>query len=178
MYRTALPVLLGLALPLYSQAIPTASRAADIQIGVGYASGRPDYIHHTFPGITAYADIDLRPHFGAEIEFHSIVDSSGSQMSERTYELGGRYRRTYGVFVPYAKGMFGLGQFKYPQGLTTLDYWLFAGGVGADIRLTDRIRVRSEYEYQRWMGFSNGGLSPQIVTFAVAYHFPARLRSR
>ena len=178
MHRIALPVMLGLALPLYSQAVPTASRAANIQAGIGYTIGRPDYVHRTFPGITVYADMDLRPHFGAEAEFHDLVDSGGSQMAEHSYSLGGRYLRSYGPFVPYAKGMLGLGQLKYPQGVATLDYWLFAGGAGADFKLTDRVRLRGEYEYQRWTGFPNGGLQPQLVTFAIAYHFPAARRRR
>ena len=178
MHRIALSLLLGLALPLYSQAIPTASRTANVQVGIGYAIGRPDYVRWAFPGITAYADVDLRPHLGAEAEFHSIFDGGGSQMTERTYLLGARYRRSYGPFAPYVKGMFGLGQLKYPQVLTTFDYWLFAGGAGADFRLTDRICLRGEYEYQRWTGFPNGGLHPQLVTFAIAYHFPAGLRRR
>ncbi len=178
MHRIALPVLLGLASPLFSQAVPTASRAADVQIGIGYASGRPDYVHRTFPGLAAYVDVDLRSHLGGEVEFHDIVDTSGSQMAERTYDIGARYRRTYGPLVPYAKGMFGVGQLKYPQGTAVLDYWMFAAGAGADFKLTDRIHLRGEYEYQRWTSFPNGGLSPQLITFAVAYHFPGGLRRR
>jgi outer membrane protein with beta-barrel domain len=177
-HRIALWVLLGLASPLSSQAIPTASRAADVQIGIGYSVAHPGYIPRIFPGVTAYADIDLRPHLGIEAEFHQVADHSGSQMAERTYELGARYMRNYGPLVPYGKGMFGLGQFKYPQGLTLLDYWIFAGAAGADFKLTNRIHLRGEYEYQMWTGFSNGGLHPQIVTFAVAYHFPAGLHRR
>lgn len=169
--RLALLVLLGLAPPVFSQAIPTASRVNDAQVGVGYALGRPDYVHRTFPGISAYADVDFRTHLGGEAEFHSIFDSNGSQMAERTYELGARYHRTYGSLVPYAKGMFGIGQFKYPAGLTTLSYWMFAGAGGLDLKLTRRWNVRGEYEYQDWTGFPNGGFHPQIVTIAVAYHF-------
>jgi hypothetical protein len=169
--RLALSALLGLATPLFSQAIPTASRVADAQVGIGYAMGRPDYVHRTFPGISAYADVDFHTHLGAEAEFHSIFDRNGSQMAERTYELGARYRRTYGSLVPYAKGMFGLGQFKYPTGLTTLSYWMFGGAAGVDLKLTRRFNVRGEYEYQDWVSFPNSGFHPQIVTIAVAYHF-------
>ena len=177
-HRIALSVLLGLAAPLLSQAIPTASRTADVQIGIGYSGARPGYVPRTFPGITAYADIDFRPHLGVEAEFHYLADHGGSLMVERTYELGARYLRSYGPVVPYAKGMAGLGQFKYPQGLVTLDYWIFAGGAGADFKLAPRIHLRGEYEYQRWAGFSNSSLHPRIVTFAVAYHFPGSLRHK
>ena len=177
-HRIALPVLLGLAPPLLSQATPTASRAADVQAGIGYSIARPDYIQSTLPAITAFADFDLRPHLGAEAEFHDVIGRADSRIAERSYELGGRYLRTYGRLVPYAKGMFGLGQFQYPHGAPTLDYWLLAAGAGTDYKLTERIHLRGEYEYQCWGGFANGGLHPQIVTFAVAYHFPGTLRRR
>lgn len=177
MHRFALPLLLGLATPLFSQATPTASRAADVQVGIAYSIARPGYIRGTLPGIAAYADLDLRPHLGAEAEFHQVSDSS-SGMAERTYELGARYRRTCGPLVPYAKGMFGLGQFQYPHGEPTRDYWLLAAAGGADLKLTERIHLRGEYEYQRWAGFIDGGLHPQIVTFGIAYHFPGTLRRR
>ena len=178
MYRIALPVLFGFALPVSSQAIPTASRAADVQVGIGYSAARPDYVHRTFAGYAGYADLDLRPHIGAEVEFHSIFDTAGSQLAERSYELGLRYRTTYRRLVPYAKGMFGLGRLKYPGGLATLDYPLLAPGIGADFAVSAHIHLRGEYEYQHWTGFNKGGLHPQIVTFAVAYRLPTRPGSR
>jgi len=159
-----------------AQAIPTASRAADAQIGIGYAMGKPDYVQQTFPGLTAYADFDFRPHLGIEAEFHSISSTSGDQMREQTYEIGGRYFRTYGPLVPYAKGMVGIGNLRYPQGLAILNYTMFAGGAGVDVKLTARLRVRAEYEFQKWTSFPNGGLNPQIVTLGVAYHFDGGLR--
>jgi len=176
--RIALTVLLGAAYPLSSQAIPTASRAADAQVGFGYAAGRPDYVQQTFPGLAAYADLDLRPHLGVEAEFHQIASTSGNLMREQTYEIGGRYLCTYGALVPYIKAMAGIGVLRYPQGLTTLGYAMFAGGAGADLKLTTRIHLRGEYEFQKWTSFPNGGLTPQIVTVGVAYHFDGRLRSR
>lgn len=174
--RLALAFLLGGSSILYGQAGPTASRAGDLQIGVGYSLGRPDYVPQTFQGVTAYTDFDFRQHLGVEAEFHQINNTSGYQSFERTYEVGGRYLRTYGPLVPYVKAMVGRGQFEYPYAQTELAYTMYAGGIGADFKLGSYLRIRGEYELQKWSGFPNGGLAPQIVTIGLAYHFAGRLR--
>ena len=172
--RLALLFLLGGASVLYSQAIPTASRTGDVQIGAGYSIARPDYVQQTFPGFAAYADFDFRPHIGVEGEFHQVYSTNGDQSYERTYAIGGRYFRTYGALVPYVKAMVGRGDFNYPFGQTELGYNLFAAGVGADFKLGPWLRVRGEYEFQKWSSFPNGGFTPQIVTIGAAYHFAGR----
>lgn len=169
--RLALAFLLGGASTLFGQAVPTASRLADVQIGAGYAMGRPDYVRQTFQGFTAYGDVDFRPHIGLEAEFHQVNSTNGDQSYERSYEIGGRYFRSYGSLVPYIKGMIGRGNFNYPTDQTNLAYTLYAGGVGADFKVGSLLRVRAEYEFQKWTDFPNGGLTPQIVTIGVAYHF-------
>ena len=172
--RLALSFLLGGASALYSQAVPTASRTGDVQIGAGYSIARPDYVQQTFPGFAAYADFDFRPHIGIEGEFHQVYSTNGDQSYERTYAIGGRYFRTYGALVPYVKAMVGRGDFNYPFGQTELGYNLFAAGVGADFKLGPWLRVRGEYEFQKWSSFPNGGFTPQIVTIGAAYHFAGR----
>ena len=174
--RLALALLLGGASSLHAQATPTASRAGDLQVGLGYSLAKPDYGQQSYQGFAAYADFDLRSHFGLEAEFHQVSGPSGQQSFQRTYELGGRYLRSYGALVPYLKAMAGRGDFNYPFGDTDLAYTLFAGGVGVDYKLSPSLRLRGEYELQRWSGFAPSGLNPQILTFAVAYHFAAKPR--
>ena len=169
--RFALSFLLGGASVLCAQAIPTASRTADVQIGVGYSIARPDYPPHTnAQGFAAYADFDFRSHLGVEAEFHQVYSTTGNQSFQRTYEIGSRYFRTYGPLVPYAKLMIGRGDFNYPFGQTQLGYNMFAAGLGADYKLGPYLRVRGEYEFQKWTSFPNAGLTPQIVTIGFAYH--------
>jgi Outer membrane protein beta-barrel domain len=174
--RLTLSFLLGGVSIAFGQAAPTAARPGDAQIGIGYNLGRPDYIPQNFQGVTAYADFDFRAHFGVEAEFHQINNTSGYQSFERTYEIGGRYLRTYGPLVPYVKAMVGRGYFEYPYGQTELDYNMFAVGVGADVKVGPYLRIRGEYELQKWASFPNGGLAPQIVTIGVAYHLSGRPR--
>jgi hypothetical protein len=132
---------------------------------------KPDYVHQTFQGFTAYGDLDFSRHLGVEAEFHQVFSTNGDRSFERTYEIGGRYFRTYGPLVPYVKAMVGRGDFSYPFGYTELGYNMFAGGVGADFKMGPYLRVRGEYEFQKWTSFPNGGFTPQIVTVGVAYHF-------
>ena len=172
--RLALAFLLGGGSTLYAQAIPTAARTGDAQIGVGYSMAKPDYVQQTFQGFTAYGDFDFTLHLGVEAEFHQVFSTNGDQSYERTYEIGGRYFRTYGPMVPYVKAMIGRGDFNYPFGQTELGYNMFAGGVGADFKLGRYLRVRGEYEFQKWTSFPNGGFTPQIVTIGVAYHFAGK----
>jgi len=158
--------------------MPTASRTADAQIGGGYSIARPGYAPQTFPGFTAYADFDFRSHLGAEAEFHQVYSTRGDGSYERSYEIGGRYFRTYGRVVPYVKAMIGRGDFNYPFGNADLAYTLYAGGAGADFKLGPFLRIRAEYELQKWTNFPNGGLTPQIVTFGIAYHLAGKAGSR
>ena len=163
---------------LRAQANPTASRAGDLQIGVGYTIAKPDYGQQNFQGLTAYADFDLRSHLGLEAEFHQVSTTSNNQSYQRTYEVGGRYFRAYGHLIPYIKVMIGRGDFNYPFGQTDLAYNLFAAGLGADYRIRPSLSLRAEVEMQRWSGFTNGGLNPQLVTLGLAYHFASKPRSK
>jgi opacity protein-like surface antigen len=171
--RLTLLFLCGGTSVLLAQSLPTASRAGDLQIGAGFIIARPDYVQNTFNGFAAYADFDFRPHLGVEAEFHQIA---GDQIHQRTYEIGGRYFRTYGPFVPYVKAMIGSGDFDYPTGLANLVYTMFAVGAGADLKLSDRLHLRGDYEFQKWASFPNGGLTPQLVTIGAAYHFTGKPR--
>ena len=78
--------------------------------------------------------------------------------------------------MPYLKAMIGRGDFSYPFGQTDLSYTLYAGAIGADYVLSAHLRLRADYELQSWYGFPNQGLTPQILSVAVAYHFSGKTR--
>jgi hypothetical protein len=46
------------------------------------------------------------------------------------------------------------------------------------VKVGEHLRVRGEYEFQKWTSFPNGGLTPQLVTFGVAYHFTGTRRDK
>ncbi len=172
--RLALLFLLGGAASLLGQSLPTASRQADAQIGVGYTLARPGYVQQTFQGFAAYADLDLNRHLGVEAEFHQANSANGDKSYQRTYEIGARYFRTCGPLVPYVKAMVGRGDYIYPTGQTGVAYNMFAAAAGADFKLGQYLRLRGEYEFQKWTTFQNGGLTPQLFTLGVAYHFAGK----
>ena len=174
--RLALALLLGGASILHAQATSTASRAGDLQIGVGFSTAKPDYGTQSFQGVTAYVDFNRHSHFGLEALFHQVSSTNSNQSYQRTYEVGGRYFRTYGPLVPYIKVMIGRGDFNYPFGQTDLSYNLYAGALGVDYELGPHIRLRADYELQSWYGFPNEALTPQILSVAIAYHFSGKNR--
>jgi Outer membrane protein beta-barrel domain len=164
--------LLGTAPILHAQSAPTASRALDLKIGGSFATANSDYADR-YNGGAAYINFDFLPHIGVEGEFHFVKDSS--DLYEKTYEVGGRYFRTYGKFVPYAKVMYGRGVFNFPalaDGFRpNLAYNLAAGGIGVDYKVKRYLYVRADWEYQNGFGFQNSSLSPSILTVGAAYHF-------
>ncbi|HEY6377478.1 MAG TPA: outer membrane beta-barrel protein [Edaphobacter sp.] len=166
--------LLGGISSLHAQATPTASRRGDLQIGGGYTNANTDYLPYRVSGGTAYFTYDFKPHFGLEGDFRFIKDSP-TNYYEKSYEIGGRYFRTYkDRWVPYARVMYGRGVFNFANnGVTTanLAYNLVAGGAGLDYKLRPYLNIRGDYQYQRWFGFPQNGLTPGLITIGAAYHF-------
>ena len=75
--------------------------------------------------------------------------------------------------------MAGRGVFNFPPSPSDLSagpaanlaYNIWAVGIGSDYSLRPSLNVRIDYEYQRWNGFPPNGLSPEVFSFGVAYHF-------
>jgi hypothetical protein len=167
----------GVAVPgLLGQANPTASRRADLQIGVGVVGGLSDYDPSMLKGVALYATLDLTNRLGAEFVIHQANTFSGDKVYERSYEIGPRYHRTCGPFLPYVKVLYGRGVFNFPDSMTNLAYNLIAVGGGADIALASFLNVRADYEYQGWFSFPPTGLTPQLLTIGVAYHVPGAMK--
>jgi opacity protein-like surface antigen len=183
---------------VHAQAHDTAGRLGDLQIGGGVALGSSDYTNNMLRGYALYADFDFNAHYGVEAEFHQVNDPNSS-LYERTFEVGGRYHLNLrSRFKPYVKLLYGRGVFNSPvysytipvagcdptvttctYTITTtnfnLAYNMFAAGAGIDVSVLPRLNVRADYEYQDWLsgpGLTNG-LTPQVFTIGVAYHFPA-----
>jgi hypothetical protein len=176
--------MLGGASIAHAQASPTATRFGDFKIGGGFTSLSSDYLSSRFNGAAAYADLDFTHHLGVEAEFHFATDSNGSGEYEKTYEIGGRYHRTYGRFLPYAKVLVGRGVYNYTQPyradlstsvrylpVANLAYTLIAAGAGVDYKLLHHVYLRGDWEYQRWFNFQGSSLSPNLLTVGAAYHF-------
>ncbi len=156
---------------LHAQAAPAAEKTGGLQAGVGYVRGHPDYSPMNFNGFTVYGDADLWKHFGIEAEFHRISTSNTVNISEMTYEVGGRYRYPIGPVSPYVKVLGGRGTFNFGSSNQNGGYAMYAGGGGIDFRVQRSITVRVDYEYQRWGSFPPRGLQPSVATIGAAYSF-------
>ena len=149
-------------------------------VGAGYTSAESDYADASRASTSTVISTFSR-HFGVEGELPQRQDASNSILYEKTYEVGPRYFRTYGPFVPYVKIMIGHGVFNYPpiyargtgsgarQPRPTTD----AGGFGIDYQGAARTSTSAaDFEYQKWSGFRRTrSLSPSSSTFGAAYHF-------
>jgi hypothetical protein len=172
---TRIVILIGLLSTvsmLHAQSEPTATRLGDLKIGGAFSTANSDY-GGRYNGGAAYVDFDFLPHIGVAGEFHFVKDPS--DLYEKTYEVGGRYFRTYRKFVPYAKVMYGRGVFNFPplgDGFrANLAYNLVAAGLGTDYKVKPWLYVRADWEYQSWFGFQSSSLSPSILTIGAAYRF-------
>ncbi len=169
-----------LSTALGAQAIPTASRVGDLQVGALFNVTSPDYASNTLRGLGAYATFDFRTHWGVEAAFHQSNDPDSREgIYERTFEVGPRYVLHFGQLRPYGKFMVGRGVFQFPPdprhpengSVANLAYTIWAGGFGADYRVSPFVNIRADYELQRWGSFPPNGLSPRVLSVGVAYHF-------
>ncbi len=162
------------ALPAGAQSLPTASRIGDLQFGGGFtiAHSAYNFIPIKLFGETGYTDFAMRPHWGGEFDFHRVISSQDSTVHETTFEIGPRVFFTRGRLTPYAKIFYGRGVYNFNHNLANIAYNIYTFGGGADIRITDRINLRGDYEYQNWMSFPLGTLHPSVITIGAAYHFP------
>lgn len=190
--RLALFVAIALAAAsLHGQAVATASRLADLQVGATFSAASPDYTASIYNlaqptkgelnwhGYGAYADLGLRYHLGLEFAFHQL-SGPDPVLYERTFEIGGRYLIPIRRFEPYGKAMIGRGVFNFAainasgqsEQIANLGYNTQALGGGLDLRLLPGLNIRVvDYEYQKWDNFPPNKLNPQILSFGVAYHF-------
>jgi opacity protein-like surface antigen len=191
----ALSLVYASSLPALGQVDATEIRVGDLQAGGGFSYATPDYGPQNLSGFNFYATFDFREWLGIEADFHQVNSGTASKIYERTYEIGPRVVRHYGRFAPYAKVLIGRGVFNYPPDCldrttflptscnspnvdpsttgasANLAYNEVAFGVGVDVNVTRRINARLDYEYQDWFGFTPSGLTPQVYSVGVAYHF-------
>ncbi len=156
---------------------PTAKRAADLQLGVGFSYGKHDYEFTPLDdgtrinGLSFYGTLDVRPHLGVEVAFHQLGTHKSDHEYERSYEIGPRYVLHFNRINPYARVAYGRGVFNFPQDIANLAYNMGVIAGGVDVNVLRHVNVRGEYEYQRWFSFPIHNLQPQMVTVGVAYHF-------
>ncbi len=113
------------------------------------------------------------PTSGVTGEFHLV--EGPHDVYEKTYEVGGRYYRTYGKFVPFAKVMYGRGVFNFPplgDGFhANLAYNIAAIGIGTDYKVKPGSTSAATGNIRHGSAFVNSSLTPNILTVGAAYRF-------
>ena len=127
-------------------------------------------------GCGGFANLRWTSHIDIEGNVRWLPWNDYPQTSERTLLAGPRYIfRRFGKFEPYGKFLVGDGTIHYPYKIGTDSYFALAPGGGVNYRLSRRLTVRAEYEYQIWLnspGFTNEpkhALHPNGLNVGFAY---------
>lgn len=166
---------------LIAQAIPSATRGGFvIWAGGEYSNFQSDFEGNRIGGIGVYADLDRSPHWGAEAEARWFRLESTNGQASSNYLAGARYRFPFkdNKIFPYAKFLVGSGIMTYPSDIGHGSYFAYVPGAGVDFRISRRVSLRTEYEYQRWPaapgfpGIPSHGLSPNGFSMGAAWRLP------
>lgn len=150
----------------------------------GCASNLPFRCSHQVMGPTAFFDFNVQSRWGAEGEARWLNWHGLGNEQITNYLLGGRYRiAQFGRASGWAKMLLGGGWIQtpdYPQaGSLKGSYFAYVPGFTGQYRLTRRISLRGDYEYQFWPSFAGGvdssgqshnnGLTPNGFSVGIAY---------
>jgi len=146
--------------------------------GSFYSFFNADYASNHMTGVGTYVDWTppMFMHIGVEGEARWLMFNGANQFKEYNYLAGPRYAIQVGRRLrPYAKVLAGAGEIDFPYDLAHGGYLAIAPGGGADYMLSDRWRVRADYEYQIWpraVGIPNipgSVLKPNGVSVGISF---------
>jgi opacity protein-like surface antigen len=159
-----------------AQAVPDAEKGrASLWAGAGYSRFQPDFGPNTMGGITGFASLNLG-RWGVEASARFLRFSSFHSETQSTGLAGARYFVfPMGRLRPFAGFLGGVGVMHYPFEIGNGSYLIYAPYGGAEYRITPRIAVRADYEYQFWpaapgiAGEPSHGLTPNGFTVGAAW---------
>jgi opacity protein-like surface antigen len=199
MKKTLLPWGFLVVLPCIALAQSRESANAKIPVvtaGAEFSIFNPDFYcksnspvecdgGHLIKGIGIFGDYNLRGRWGVEGEARWLHFGGLDGQVESTYLVGPRiklYRhRALSVWAKFLVGDGVITSAHYP-GPNTFQGSLFvyAPGAAVDYRISRKLSLRADYEFQRWPKFGvgslngvnhNNGLTPNGFSFGVAYVF-------
>ena len=159
-----------------AQASPTATRRAEIQVGVAGSLYTLDYSEGHEEGFTVYGDLDVTKHLGLEALYRNASIITPHDIGENHLLAGPRFHLQRGRFSPYAKFLVGEGTINFQQGYNVTayseHYFIYAPGGGVALHVARHVNVRLiDFEYQLWPGFAPHGLTPYGASVGAAYTF-------
>jgi hypothetical protein len=153
------------------------------------SSNIPFHCTNQLVGPTVFFDFNMYSRYSAEGEARWLHWNGYNGQIESNYLIGPRYQiYRYHRLNFWLKFMFGGGWITTPgypvAGSLKGSYFAYAPGGAVDYRLTNRLSLRADYEYQLWPSFAgpetfsstgvvehNHGLTPNGFSFGVAYRF-------
>jgi hypothetical protein len=160
----------------YGQALPTADRNLQVQIGGAVSLGNPDYDDKDIKGVSLFVDLDYGAHWGIEGDIHDITISTPQDIGQSSALLNIRYKLNYGKIHPHIRAGAGLAYFDFDKGFypanSSTSYGVYDIGAGVDYSATRKLHIRVlDFEYQDWKNFPPNGLTPYILSIGAAYNF-------
>ena len=169
--------------------MPRAAQAQAVPSGFEerrsvWVGGECSYVSASFPyqsgqhifGCGVFANMRWTPHLDMEGDVRWLPVGGFAGSTESSYLVGPRYIfRRFGKIQPYGKFLVGLGKIHYPYDIGDGTYFALAPGGGVNYRVSRRLTIRGEYEYQLWSnstGFVNQPghtLKPNGFHVGVAY---------
>ncbi len=168
------------------QAIPASTRPFSLSVFGGATGTFTGLDSGKNLGITAGADVNLKPFFrfypSAEVRGTYPIDG-GSVASEKNVLFGPRIERYYGNFRPYVDALYGRAKIVYENGgypntsLTLLyinsvsNVYSFGGGLNYTLTGHFALKVDGQFQHYSVPVNASGTIYSKAVTVGVVYRF-------
>ncbi len=174
------------AAPAHAQSAPTATRALRLSAFAGANGTFTELSGGRNIGITAGADLGIRPYFSLEpsIEVRGTYPVHDGTIDAQKNILGGlKVAKRFGPFHPYGDILFGRDEIDYqnggysdPSGL--LSYLktvsgVLAPGAGIDFDVSPRFSLKADASFPRYATpvTTSGHVTAMSLTGGLVYHF-------
>lgn len=180
-------VLLVVPGKLIAQAIPAASKQADISVFGAFSRVNPDYGPQKNNGVMYGVDYTRYMHWFVtpSLEFRGRVNP-GETVGERTVGGGIRLEHPIQRFHPYADFLVSAGTLTFSHPIIDVRHKLYKSddsivysmGGGVDVDVTSRFAARVDYQYEFWSLGTNQTFTPTVFSLGVVYRIPFRSYGR
>lgn len=136
--------------------------------GQGIAQESPNRLY----GIGAFVDARFNRWVQIEGEGRWLRFNQFESIYEDNYLIGPRFPIHSFKFMnatPYGKVLIGYGKLNFENNVAYGRFTDIAYGGGVDFKVTNRINVRGDFEYQQWPSWLNSSLYPYGVSAGVSY---------
>ena len=166
------------AAAVYAQVAPAAKGGTSpIWVGGEYSNFVPDYGSTNINGLGVIIDFNVLPKLGAIGEARWLRWGGDGGETQSDYLAGAKYRLfKFNRLSFNAKILLGGVWINYPDSIGTGSYFAYAPGGFVDYRLSRKILIRGDYEYQFLPSapnippFPSNGLTPHGFSIGAEYN--------